>query len=79
MQVQNKPYQVDVMFEMEAANIWTVPDFITPDECKVLREHGKKHLTRATVAGEDGLGTISDARKANQASYNPRGPEDPLW
>lgn len=79
IRVQNRDLTVDTMLDMKAAKIWVVHDFITADECKLLRDHGSKHLTRATVAGEDGLGTISENRKAQQASYNVKGDEDPLW
>jgi hypothetical protein len=78
IRVQNKDYVVDTMLDMKAAKIWAVHDFITAEECKILRDHGAKHLTRATVAGEDGLGTISENRKAQQASYNPK-EGGPLW
>ncbi|CAE7566213.1 P4ha1 [Symbiodinium microadriaticum] len=79
VRIQNKDLTVNVMLDMKAAKIWTVEDFITDEECKILQAHGKPRLARATVAGEDGLGTVSQSRKAQQASYNPSGQSDPLW
>ena len=79
--VAGNDYNVSTLLDMEAAKIWTVPDFITSDECNILMTHAEKKLTRATVAGEDGLFTISESRKAQQASYKfaKREEEDPLW
>lgn len=79
--VAGKAYNVSTLLDMPSAKIWTVPDFITEDECAALIEHGGKKLTRATVAGEDGLFTISQSRKAQQASYRFTNniEEDPLW
>lgn len=77
--IQNKKYQMNTFFDSDSAKIWNVEEFITPEECSVLMTHGAKHLRRATVAGEDGLGTISIHRRAQQASYTVRDEKDPLW
>ena len=79
--IAGKSYNVSTLLDMPAAKIWTVPSFVTDDECAALIEHGGKKLTRATVAGEDGLFTISQSRKAQQASYrfSKNIEEDPLW
>lgn len=79
--IQDKSYNVSTYLELEAANIWTVRNFITDDECEHLIKHGRPRLQRATVAGEEGLHTISMSRKAQQASYNigDHADEDPLW
>lgn len=77
--IGNKKYQMSSFFESDSAKIWTVDNFITPEECSILMSHGAKNLRRATVAGEDGLGTISIHRRAQQASYAVRDEKDPLW
>lgn len=75
--------QVDMLLDTDAAKIWTVDNFVTEEECGLLKAHGGPLLKRATVAAEDGSSVISESRKANQASYdfypdsNPT--EDPLW
>ena len=75
-------YRVNILLDKDHAKIWTVDDFVSPEECDVLIKYGRPRLTRATVAAEDGTSIISEARKANQASYNMRAnrpEEDPLW
>lgn len=42
-------------------------------------DHGKPRLQRATVAGEGGEAQVSTHRQAQQAGYDVRGEEDPLW
>jgi len=79
MMIQGKKYTVNTMLDMKSSKIWTIEEFITDEECEVLMNHGRPRLTRATVAGEDGLGTISNNRRAQQASYNSRDQSDPLW
>lgn len=76
--IMNKQYHMDTYLDMDSAKIWSVSNFITPDECSILMNYGVKHLRRATVAGEDGLGTISIHRRAQQASYTIKGESDPL-
>ena len=70
MNVQNKNYNVDVLFDNPSAKIWIVHDFISDEECQILEDHGLPRLTRATVAGDDGRSIVSENRKAQQASYN---------
>lgn len=79
--IADKRYNVSSLLDMDSAKIWTVPDFVTADECAVLEGQGRGRLTRATVAGEDGLFTVSNSRRAQQASYRFSDPEskDPLW
>ena len=79
MRIQNKDYTVNILLDMNAAKIWSVEGFISEEECRILHDHGLPRLRRATVAGEDGLATISQSRKAQQASYIPTGKGDPLW
>jgi hypothetical protein len=81
VQIADKVYNVSTLLDMDSAKVWTVPDFITDDECQALIDHGSKKLTRATVTGEDGLFTVSQSRKAQQASYrfSQKEEEDPLW
>lgn len=80
--INETEYTLGVFLNMTNAKIWKIDDFVTEDECNVLIEHGRSRLTRATVAAEDGSSVLSEARKANQASYNlhKQHPEsDPLW
>lgn len=73
-----KTLKVNVHLDTSHAKIWTVDDFITEEECKVLMDHGRPKLRRATVAAEDGTSIVSENRKAQQASYDYTGDEDPL-
>lgn len=77
---QGKQYIREVLLDKPHAKIWYVRDLISPEECAVLRTHGKPRLSRATVAAADGSSVVSEHRKANQAHYdiNKRGGEDPL-
>lgn len=68
-----------LFFSNSHAKILAVEDFITDEECAVLAEYGSKRLLRATVAAEDGSSTISASRKAQQAGYDVRDENDPLW
>jgi hypothetical protein len=77
--VYDKEYTVDTYLDMENAKIWAVRDFVTEEECDLLMEHARPRLQRAAVVGADGLGEISESRKAQQAGYNVEGEEDPLW
>lgn len=74
-------YHVSTLLDMPAAKVWTVENFVSEDECAALIKHGSGKLTRATVAGEDGLFTVSQSRRAQQASYRftHRMEDDPLW
>lgn len=67
--------------DTDHAKIWTIDNFITPDECRILMNHGRPRLTRATVAAEDGSSIVSENRKAQQASYDlhAKKQKDPLW
>jgi hypothetical protein len=60
----------EVLLDKPQAKIWYVKNFITPDECAVLMQHGRPRLTRATVAAADGSSVISENRKASQAHYD---------
>jgi hypothetical protein len=75
-------YEVNVLYDKPSSKIWYVDDFITDDECKILIDHGRPRLRRATVAAEDGTSIVSESRKAQQTSYSKHleQPEtDPLW
>jgi 2OG-Fe(II) oxygenase superfamily len=78
--ISGKRYKVDYLFESEHAKIWTVPNFISDEECATMEKHAKPRLARATVAAEDGTNIISNNRRANQAGYNLHqvNPNDPL-
>ena len=77
---QGKQYVKEVLLDKPHAKIWYVRDLISPEECAVLRSHGKPRLSRATVAAADGSSVVSEHRKANQAHYdiNKREGGDPL-
>ena len=72
--------QIHTLLNKPAAKIWVAHNFVTEDECKVLVEHGRPRLTRATVAAEDGSSVVSENRKAQQAAYMMDNPseDDPL-
>lgn len=70
---------VDTLFEMDSAKIWAVYDFVSEEECNVLRNFAGPRLTRATVAGTNGMATVSNNRRAQQAGYTIKGENDPLW
>ena len=78
----NETYNVDVLLDHTHAKIWTIKNFLKPQECADLMEYGRPRLTRATVAAEDGSSIISEHRKANQAGYDfvpsEKHPTDPL-
>ncbi len=78
---KNKPLELFNLLDNSHAKIWYVKNFVTPEECEVLRKHGKPRLRRATVAAADGSSVVSEHRKAQQASYNLHqlnGKSDPL-
>mmetsp|Transcript_20006 Transcript_20006/g.28734 ORF Transcript_20006/g.28734 Transcript_20006/m.28734 type:complete len:567 (+) Transcript_20006:78-1778(+) len=77
--VHDKTVKVDTHLDMEHAKIWVVHEFVSPDECGLLMEHAAPKLERAAVVGEDGLGEVSESRRAQQAGYDVSGPDDPLW
>lgn len=70
--VHGKKLIKEVLLDKDHAKIWYVRDFISPEECEVLRKHGKPRLSRATVAAADGSSIVSENRKANQAHYDIR-------
>ena len=72
--------RISTLFEKPTAKIWVAEDFVTPEECQVLVEHGRPRLTRATVAADDGSSVVSENRKAQQAAYMMDSPsaDDPL-
>jgi hypothetical protein len=72
--------QLETLLDTSHAKIWYVPDFVSQEQCDVLKRHGRPRLTRATVAGEDGSSVVSEHRKAQQASYGlfVNNPKDPL-
>jgi len=68
--INNKQIHVDTLYDTPAAKIWVAHDFITPEECDILTQHGLPRLKRATVAAEDGSSIVSEHRKAQQANYD---------
>lgn len=78
----DKRYAIKVLLEQDRAKIWTVDNFITENECKILMDHARPNLSKATVASEDGSSSYSENRKAQQAHYDVNAEQkdtDPLW
>jgi len=77
---EGKSYQFDILLDEPAAKIGVLHDFITPEQCQLLRERGEGDLRLATVATSDGDSEISSARKAlaNMVNPNLNDLEDPL-
>lgn len=77
----NKSYTANVLLNTPRAKIWTIPDFITDDECDLLEAHVAPNLHRATVSSADGSSVISENRKASQGTYqlSLNKTDDPLW
>ena len=70
---------VNVHLNTTHANIWTIEEFISQEECDTLMKFGSTRLTRATVAADDGSSIVSYNRKAQQASYDTyREKNDPI-
>jgi len=81
-EVDGQVYEANVLLDLPGANIWYIDNFITDEECDIMKKHGGPKLRRATVAAEDGTSIVSENRKANQASYNLHQKDresDPLW
>lgn len=82
MKILGRSLEVQSLLEMAHARIWTVPNFVTDEECDILINHARPLLTRATVAADNGSNIYSDHRRAQQASYDSHevnGRSDPLW
>jgi hypothetical protein len=62
-------YKMDVLMDLPRSKIWTVHNFVSEEECGVLKSVSGPQLARATVADEDGAAIVSDNRKAQQARY----------
>lgn len=67
--INNRRFDMDILFDTPTAKVWVVHDFVSDEECEILEEHGRSRLARATVADEDGSSIVSEHRKAQQASY----------
>jgi hypothetical protein len=79
--IEDSTYELDILLDMPSSKVWYVDNFITEEECKILMDHGKPRLERATVADDDGSSMYSESRKAQQANYEHiEGYEaNPLW
>lgn len=73
--------EVNSLLDTPRAKIWYIDNFVTEDECRILEEHGKPLLRKATVAGGGGSSIVSESRKAQQAAYefSSNRVKDPLW
>lgn len=74
-------HEVGTLLDDAHAKIWTVDNFITEEECRILHDHAAPRLHSATVAAHDGSSVVSENRKAQQAGYSLRKDRknDPLW
>lgn len=72
-------FEVQTLFQVEEAQIFLIPNFVTSTECNILIENTREKLQRATVFGENGMATFSESRKAQQAGYYITNKTDPLW
>lgn len=77
--IHDGQYQVQTLFQMDSAQIFLVPNFLTVNECEALVETSRPRLERAAVVGENGAAVYSESRRAQQAAYTLSGPTDPLW
>lgn len=48
---RDKLFNIDVLFETSHAKIWVVHNFISTDQCEILKNQTESKLTKATVAG----------------------------
>jgi hypothetical protein len=73
----DKHLQVDTLMHTSHSGIWTIHDFISPQECEVLKSQVASRLQRAVTLG----GVTSESRRAQQAGYLLGSEEggDPLW
>jgi hypothetical protein len=73
-------FEVQTLFQKEAAQIFLIPNFVTEKECQQLVETSRPNLQRAAVVGPNGMAEYSESRRAQQAGYDiARGVDDPLW
>jgi hypothetical protein len=77
--IHDGSYAVRTLFRMESAQIFMIPNFLTPVECDHLVESSRSKLERAAVVGANGAAEYSDSRRAQQAGYYLTGEQDPLW
>jgi hypothetical protein len=64
----NHSLAVNVLFDSAAAKIWSIDDFISDDECKVLRHDSAHNMVKASVVNEVGESYESHDRVAEQGS-----------
>lgn len=77
--IHDGSYEVKTLFQMESAQIFLIPNFLTSQECDHLVESSRSKLERAAVVGANGAAEYSDSRRAQQAGYYLSGKDDPLW
>ena len=60
--------KVETHLNHSHAGVQLIRGFVTPKECaRIVEVSTKRGFSRATVSGEDGAATVSDARRADQA------------
>ncbi|RYH14900.1 hypothetical protein EON65_32745 [archaeon] len=69
LRIGERVYNVSIYLDHEDAKIWTIDNFISPEDCDYLMDTARPHLLRATVSGEGGKDTLSEHRKAQQMSF----------
>ena len=77
--IMEHEYQVDSHLLRDEAQIFVLHEFISEEECQVLKKSAEPRLERAVVVGEGGIPVVSESRKAQQAAYKLKTADDPLW
>jgi hypothetical protein len=77
--IMEHEYRVDSHLLLDEAQIFVVHEFISEEECQVLKKSAEPRLERAVVVGEGDVPVVSESRKAQQASYKLNPTDDPLW
>jgi hypothetical protein len=77
--IMGREFRVDSHLLLDEAQIFVIHDFISEEECQVLKKSAEPRLERAVVVGPGDVPVVSESRKAQQASYKLDSAEDPLW
>jgi len=66
----DRNFEINSLYDTQTAKIWKSDNFVSPEECAIFHQNGKPKLQRATIAHMDGGTSVSESRKAQQASYS---------
>lgn len=58
------------LFDQRGVKIAAVDDFITEEECQILKKRSEGRMTKAAVVGDNGAAQLSVSRKAYAADVN---------